>query len=244
MKYLIISTSILLFYSLQVMGLENKSPKSPCVDEKQTLHQEFIEAYFDEGRTSVGKDQIEPIKEKIATFIREHHEMVITDIFVTVTSAKTPFYISDNGKKKLDPQSNERNLKIITDRAGFTEVVLNELKKSSSSYEKIKFSTKAELAGPDFSPMDLNGRFVTKMSPGYVEKLEVNFKKNQKLYTEQAFINDYQVLFDENKYVNLYQARFKPFHGFRIEMKGHLKVKMKCVNFTQTKESTDSTSKQ
>jgi hypothetical protein len=233
----------LLFLLATSVWADDKAIKSACVDEKQILHREFIEAHFDEGRMSVGKDQIEPIKEKIASFIKEHSEMLITDVLVVVSSSKTPFYKTENGKKKLDPQSDKKNLNIAKERAAFSESVLSELKASSTRYQKIIFTSRAELSGPDFSPLDLNERFVTKMTPGYLEKLAANYKNNHKLYSEQAFVLDYLDLMDEKKYVNLYQAKFKPFHGFRIEIKGHVKDKMKCVDSSK-KSETEKSSKQ
>lgn len=245
MRRLSFTTLFLLFYTASHLNAEVKAIDSVCNDEKQNLHQEFVEAFFDEGRASVGKDQIEPIKEKIASFIKEHSELIVTDVLVVATSSKTPYYLTINGKKKLDPQSDTKNLSIVKERADFSRSVLDELKTSSSRYQKVNFSTKAELSGPDFTPLDLNERFVTSMTPGYKERIEANYKKNEKLYLDQAFIKDFSVLFDEKKYVNLYQAKFKPFHGFRIEIKGHIKEKMKCVDFPKgTTSPNDASSKQ
>lgn len=208
----------------------DKNIPKECVDEKVTLLSEFIPSCFDEGRSKVGLDEVEPVKKRIAEFLKTSPNIIATDVIVTSSSAKTPFYTVINGKKVIDPKSDQRNLSLATDRAMFVKKVLTEIKASNSKFEKLNFVSRAELAGPDFSPMDLNERFVTRMTPGYIDRIDSLFKKNQKIFEEQALIKSSEILMDEKKFVNLFQAKFKPFQGFKIHISGFKKDEMKCLD--------------
>lgn len=219
-----------------------KNIQKECVDDKVTLHQQFILSHFDEGRNTLGRDQVEPLRKVITEFIKNNPDYLVTDVTVTVTSSKTPLYATVNGKKILDPESNTKNLSVVTERAGFVTKLLNEI---GTLYSKVNFSARAELAGPEFEPIDLNDRFVTRMTPGYLDKVEMLYKKFQKDYQGKAFIPDSSPLMNEKLYVNLYQAKFKPFHGFSINFTGHKKDEMKCSEFlSQPKSKERSSSKQ
>lgn len=217
-----------------------KSLQKECVEEKVTLHQEFIMANFDEGRNTLGRDQVEPLNVFISNFVKSNPEFIVTDVTVTVASSKTPLYTTIGGKKVIDPESNKKNLSVVTERASFVSKMLNE-----STYKSIKFQVRAELSGPEFEPMDLNDRFVTRMTPGYLEKVEMLYKKFQKDYEGKAFLTSSAPLMNEKQYVNLYQAKFKPFHGYSIHFTGHKKEEMKCEELrSSVKSNSGNTSKQ
>lgn len=207
-----------------------KNIPKECVEEKVSLHSEFVPSNFDEGRTTVGRDQVEPIKSKIIAFIKGNPGMILTDVTVTSSSSRTPYSITIAGKKLVDPNSDAKNLSLAKERALFAETVLSEIKASSSQLSHVKFFIDAELAGPEFDSMDLNDRFVTRMSPGYLERLDALYKRYEKLYIEQALKTSAQDLMDEKEFVNLYQAKYKPFQGFRIHIKGYKKEDMKCLD--------------
>lgn len=207
-----------------------KNIPKECVEEKVSLHSEFVPTNFDEGRNTVGRDQVEPIKTKILAFIKGNPGMILTDVVVTSSSSKTPFNITIAGKKMIDPNSNAKNLSLAKERALFAENVLTEIKESSSQLSHVNFLTAFELAGPDFDSMDLNDRFVTRMTPGYLERLDALFQRYKKLYEEQAYKTSAQDLMNEKEFVNLYQAKYKPFQGFRIHIKGYKKEDMKCLD--------------
>jgi hypothetical protein len=221
-----------------------KNIPKECVEEKVVLYSEFYPANFDEGRSTVGRDQVEPIKKKIADFLKSHPEVIPTDITVISSSSKTPFYKNVGGKKVIDTESDKRNLSIAKERAFFVERALSEIKESSSLYKTIAFTAKAELAGPDFVPTDLNDRFVTRMTPGYVEKIESMYKKYEKSFKDQALKESAMDLLDEAQFVNLYQAKFKPFHGFKIVVTGHVKEDMKCTDLTEKEPASSKASRQ
>jgi len=187
-----------------------------CTEEKAVLHAEFVPGDFDR-RTTVGSDEVEPVKKRIEAYLRSvpEKEVTITEVTVTASTAKIPFYITVNGKKVIDPKSDEKNFSLLLERAFFTEKALKEIKASG-----VKFKTSAELSGPDFQPLDLNTRFVTSMTPGYAGRLETLFKEHKKEFTEKALMKTSGELLDDKKYVNFYQAKFKPFHGFRISVTG------------------------
>ena len=225
-------------YSLQN---RKKSPPPPCVEEKHLLAGEMLLLGFDSGRSTVGEDQIEPIKTKLTTFLSSPEGQYVTDIEVVSNSSKTPFYKTVNGKKVLDPDSNVKNLSLAKERASFAEKVLASLK---ASHPKINFVIKGELAGPEFQPMDLNDRFVTRMTPSYGEKLESLYQKHKSAFNDVAFVKSSFDLMDETKYVNFYQAKFKPFHGLRYVIRGYKKELLKCLDPNVPKKPTSGSSKQ
>ena len=191
----------------------------PTTFAQQLLHQEFITTTLGKERSTVGKDQAEVVKAPIQNFIKSNPNIVITDITVTSTSSKIPFFIN----KKIDPKSNERNLALANERAFFVKKIFDDMKANSTQLSQVNFVSTGELAGADFEPIDLNDRFVTKMTPGYSELIDSLYRKHEEKFRDQALISSPQVLFDEKQYVNLYQAKFKPFEGFRIQIKGQRK---------------------
>ena len=233
------------FVGLDPDYVPEKNLIKECIDEKVTLYSEFVPTSFDEGRSTVGADQIEPVKVKIMNFVKSNPELIVTDISVTASSSKTPFNTVIGGKKVIDPKSDERNLSLASERALFAGKVLNQIKSSTIQLSGISFETKAELSGPDFDQAELNTRFVTKMTPGYLERVEAMYKSHEKIFKEQALKNSPMDLLDEKEFVNLYQAKYKPFQGFRIHIRGHKKEEMKCLELTTgEKKSKDKTSKQ
>lgn len=218
-----------------LQGLEPASGSVPkvadaCVDEKKVLLTEFLPTDFDKGRNEVGLDQVEPLKLKILEFSNSDPQLIITDISVSTFGAKVPNYILKSGKKIIDPDYLENNLNTVKLRSLSVSKVLAELKSSSSKFSSVTFTTVADLAGPDFEKLDLNDRFVTKMTSGYAERVESMYNKNKKLFNEQALVKSHHELMDEKKIVNLYQAKYKPFQGFKVEIKGVRKDESKCLN--------------
>jgi hypothetical protein len=210
-----------------------KNTPLECVEQKINLHEEFVQINFDEGRSTAGQDQVEPIRSKVVSYIKNNPSMVITDVIVTSSACKTPFYKVMGGKIVIDPEGDVKNLALAGVRASFAQKVMNEIKESGSVFKSVNFKTKAELGGPTFEPMDLNNRFVTRMTPGYMEKVESLYKKHEKEFKEQALKNSAVDLLDEKNFVNLFQAKFKPFLGFRLKIIGHKKAEMKCLEFTE-----------
>ncbi|MFP5385332.1 MAG: hypothetical protein ACLGHN_04595 [Bacteriovoracia bacterium] len=214
-----------------------------CNEKKKKLFSEFIPTNFDDNRFTVGKDQVGPVVERIVNYMSSNPDEIVTDVQITWTSSKTPYYITVKGKKILDPKSNEKNLSIVKQRAGFTEKVLTELK-NKSEYKNINFVTKYSLAGPDFQALDLNDRFVTRMTPGYFQKLEALFKRFEENYQKEALVISYQDLLNEKIYVNLYQAKYKPFHGYRLQYFGYIKSEMRCPGHKPKEAKESSASRQ
>jgi hypothetical protein len=213
----------------QVVKVEKKTEPAPCVEEKLSLYSEFVPLNFEEGRSTAGIDQIDPVKEKIKAFIVANPNMIITDVSVTSSSSRTPYYkVGAGGKKVLDPESDQRNKTLAEQRAKFAEQALNELKGSSSELSKVNFEIKSALAGPEFTATDLNNRFVTKDSPDYAKKVQEVYEANKELLEKEALVKSPSDLMDEKRFSNLYQAKYKPFQGFRINISGYKKESMKC----------------
>lgn len=216
---------------------------SSCEETKSVLHREFVGLDFDKDRSTVGADQAEPVKNKIQSFIKAHPELNVTDIQITASAAKIPFYVEQRGRKVLDPNSDERNFSLSQERAIFVEKALTELKKSSD-FKQVKTEVKAVLAGPDFAPIDLNDRFVSNLTPGYKDKIKDQFEKNKKIYAEEALVEKSDDLLNEKQFGNLYQAKFKPFFGFKLVLSGHRKNDPKCLGKSVPADSASSGSKQ
>jgi hypothetical protein len=212
-----------------VVKVEKKTEPAPCVEEKLSLYSEFVPLNFKEGESTTGIDQIDPVKEKIKAFILANPNMVITDVSVTSSSSRTPYYkVGAGGKKVLDPESDQRNKTLADERAKFAEQALNELKGSSSELSKVNFEIKSALAGPEFIAMDLNNRFVTKDSPDYAKKVQEVYDANKELFEKEALVKSPSDLMDEKRFSNLYQAKYKPFQGFKINISGYKKESLKC----------------
>lgn len=217
-----------------------KNIPKECLDEKVILHSEFFPTAFDIGRTTVGEVEIDPVKAKVLSIVKGNSEIIVTDVDVFSSSSKTPFYKIVTGKKVIDPESNDRNLSLAKQRAQFAEKVFNEIKGQDSKFKYINISVSGGLGGPDFVPTDLNDRFVTRMTPGYVEKLDALFKRHQKLFEDGAIIKSSEDLLDEKKYSNLYQAKYKPFQGIRLLIRGFKKEDMKCLELGGDDETVQS----
>jgi hypothetical protein len=207
----------------------DKDKPAPCVEEKMILYSEFVPLNFDEGRSTVGAEQLDPVKAKIQKFISSNPNMVITDVSVVSSSSKTPFHKLVGGKKVIDPESDQKNLALAQERAVFAQKALDEIKASRPELSKVKCETKPVLAGPDFTPTDLNNRFVTKMTPDYENKVRQMYKEFQEILSKDALIKSPEELLKEERFSNLYQVKYKPYQGFRINISGYKKESMKCT---------------
>lgn len=193
---------------------------------EELLSQHFVPTGFDSSRSEVGKDQVGPVKEKILESILSNPEWKISKITVTTMSSKIPFAIKAK-KLLIDPESEKKSWAIIQQRAAFVTEVLNELKLSRSDLSGTHLESRAILAGPEFQLLDFNHRFVTKMTPGYDQKVKEVFEQNKKNFESDALIKSETSLLEEKKFSNLYQAKYKPFHGIKIEMFGCVEKKNK-----------------
>ncbi len=210
-----------------------KKLPSECEADKKNLLHEFLPAHRGEDRTLIQQGEVIPVKEMISGFLAKAEDLIITDVSVTVTSSRLPFYAKVAGEKVLDPKSDEKNLAIATKRALLVERLLEELRLAYPQRASIAFRSSAELAGPQFHPTNLNERYVTRMNPGYAEKIEALFRDNERDYRDRVFVSGAGDLLDEKKYGNLFQARFMPYHGYRVLIRGFRKDEMKCVQFLE-----------
>jgi hypothetical protein len=216
---------IFIYIMLILMPIFSVMAITDCQEQKQELYSEFVPTHFDKGRTTVGADEIDPVKLKIENFIISNQDLLLTDISVHSYSSRAPFFMS---KTQLDPKSDEKNFILAQERSVFVEKALQELKKSRSELSETIIRTQSSLAGPAFERMDLNTRFVTRMTPGFEEKIKSLFIENKELFKQEALISSADMLLNEQKYVNYYQAKFKPFQGFKISIYGYKKDQLKC----------------
>jgi hypothetical protein len=178
-----------------------------CKEETVTLLEEFVPTDFDKHRKTVGKDQVDPLIQKASTYILNQPDTVVSQIFVSSQVARAPYYTTVGKKRVLDPKSDEINANLARQRAEFAQTALIE----NFKMKKISIVVESKLAGPEFSPFDLNLRFVTPETQGYKEQLE-KLAKDQKIDLKEL-----------EKETNLYHAKFKPFQGFRMTLTGYKK---------------------
>ena len=215
-----------------------------CSEEIVVIHKEFLPGNFGEGRSTVGQDQVETVKLKIFEFLKLNSAVVISSVHITSVSVKIPFYILSDGKKKIDPNSSQRNFSLAQDRAFFLEKVINKSFASDSSMRKVNFHFAAELGGPDFDSLDLNNRFVTNLSTNYQQKVKALYKTFEKEYKEQALKFSVTDLMDEKQFGNLFQVKYMPFQGFRITYSGFKKADSKCSDYSNDATVKNEASKQ
>lgn len=229
MKYGISSKISLAILALPLIAsAQVKKTVSSCVEEKLSLFSEFIPLKFEKSASTVGLDEVRPVKATIEKFITSDPDLIITDVSVTASSSKTP-YLSRAGKKiVIDPRSHERNMSLAQDRAIFASKMLEGIKKTRPSLAKVNFTSNAVSAGPEFDRLDLNTRMVTNMSPNYKKRVEDLYEQNKEMYEAQGLIKSADELLDQSKYTTLYEVKFKPFQGFKIKISGYHKKKMKC----------------
>ena len=202
---------------------QDKSPQaSPIKDEK-------LEIILKKLTVDELKSYLESIRSNNKQQVLLNPNMIITDISVSSNSSRTPYYKpGPSGKKVIDPDSDKRNLDLAEQRSLYAAKALNDLKNSNLELAKVSFETKFALAGPEFVTKDLNNRFVTKDSPEYEKKVMEIYNENKDLLEKEALIKSPADLKDEKRFGNLYQVKYKPFQGFRINISGYKKETMKC----------------
>jgi hypothetical protein len=214
MSFYYIFIFIFLLGSFQVLG---NVTEVKCQSPKELLSI-FIPLDFETQRSSVGLDQVEPLKMSIKNFIQANPHSVITNISVISSSSRFPVYkmILDKHKKPkkvIDPDSIMIISKLVEERGGFAKKILSEFK-------SIDFKISSQLSGPDYNPVDLNERFVTRMTPEFEKKVEEAFKKHEHAYTNLALKKKHSELLDEKEFPNLFLVKYKPFLGFKLTISG------------------------
>lgn len=201
-----------------------KHNNKECVDPKQTLLKEFHLVDFDQ-RFMVGGSQTDPLKEKILSVLK-NPDYQVSDIEILIMTPKTPHFkkVKDKlGREKteIDPESSKKNLQLVRDRSEFVAKMLKEF--------KLPFEAKAVVTGPEFDKKDLNLRFVTRMTPSFLDQLEAIYRDNEKIFKEDALVESWADLI-KPEYSNLYLAKFNPFLGFKVKVSGYKKSELKCLD--------------
>lgn len=214
-----------------------KKPE-PCVEDIKVLYNEFVPLNFEEGSATVKSSEVKPVKQKIEDFISSHSSMVITHIDVTSSSSKTPFYKLENGKKVYDKKySNEKNLALARSRAGFAETALSSIKANHSELSEAQYSTQGDIYGPEFDENDLSDRNISSKSSQYKALAEKIFAKYKDQLAKEAMIKSANELLDSNRFKNLYEAKYKPYQGFKIVISGYSKESRKCGDKEKSSEA-------
>ena len=196
-----------------------------CVEKKIALLKEVVSVNFESARSTIGMDETLPVKTLIEQYLISNPDMVITDIEVIASSCRIPF----NKKKPGDRSNDEKNLKLAQQRSEFAEKALNELKASRSSLGKVNISIGFGLGGPPYEPLDANSRFKAKgLTEGYEDMVKKLYTEYGKFYQEEAFISPEKAQEKLLTHGSIYEAKFKPFHGFRVEISGYNKKESKC----------------
>lgn len=205
-----------------------KKPE-PCVEEIKVLHSEFVPMNFEEGSSTVKSSEIKPVKQKIEDFISGHSNLVITNIDVTSSSSKTPFYKTEGGKKVYDKQySDTKNLSLADSRAQFAQTALDSIKAGHPELAEAKYTTAGAISGPDFDKNDLAYRSLTSKDSKYKAQVEKIYAEYKEMLSKDAMIKSSQELLDSKRFVNLYEVKYKPYQGFKIVISGYSKETRKC----------------
>jgi hypothetical protein len=188
-----------------------------CQSPKELLSV-FVPLDFETQRSSVGLDQVETLKISIKNFIQANPHSVITNISVISSSSRFPVYktILDKHKKTkkvIDPDSVMIISKLVEARGEFVKKILSEFK-------SIDFKISSQLSGPDYNPVDLNDRFVTRMTPDFEKKVEETFKKHEDSFKNIALKKSHDEFLDEKEFPNLFLVKYKPFLGFKLTLSG------------------------
>ncbi len=213
--------------------VEIKPEPKECIETYEKS--KFVPGNFDEGRSDVGLDQAAKLMKEVEDFMNStDKDIKITDITVYSSSSRTPFSIEVNGKRVIDPESDNRNLALAAQRAASASKILEDVQKTSSALAGINFQVKSELAGPAFEMTDAKLKSLKNTgSQGseYYSKVVELFNANTEMYKTQAVCEDPKDLLDAAKYPSLYHAKFKPFQGYRIVISGHYTKSLKCGDF-------------
>lgn len=205
-----------------------KKPE-PCVEEIKVLHSEFVPMNFEEGSSTVKGSEIKPVKQKIEDFISGHSNLIITNIDVTSSSSKTPFYKTAGGKKVYDKEySDAKNLSLAESRAQFAQTALDSIKAGHPELSEAKYTTAGAINGPDFDKSDLADRNVTSKDSKYKAQVEKLYAEYKEMLAKDAMIKSSQELLDTKRFTNLYEAKYKPYQGFKIVISGYSKETRKC----------------
>lgn len=204
--------NLLVIYLICLSFQATASPS--CLDGEAVTHKEFVPTPFDDQRTTVGEDQVEALKSQVTSYLNSKVDLKISEIFVVSSSSRAPYYTLNNGRKVLDPKSEEKNLQLAREREAFAQKVLKKVIPAN-----VKFESKSLVTGPQFELLDLNTRFVTNLTPGYKDRLEKLYLKN-KIFFDEFALTTLNHLSNEKAFPTLYQAKFKPFQGFHLVIKG------------------------
>ncbi len=212
-----------LFLLTSVTGFA-QVPKIDCVEDKQILLNQLVPLQLNGAKTTIGIDETLPVKALIEHYIVNNPDMVITEVKVISSSSKVPA----NKKKASDPSSEKENSNIAVQRAAFVTKSLKEIQASRTSLLKVPFVTKAFVVGPKYVPNDLNDRWKDKnMTPGYKEMVDALYEQIKSSYKDKG--EDFILLPEEIlSYPTLFEAKFKPFQGFRVLIYGYNKKESKC----------------
>lgn len=219
-------------------GQKPAPKKEPCVEEIKVLHEEFVPMNFAEGSATVGNEQVKPVKQKIEAFVGSNSGLVITDIQVLSSSSKTPYMKTVGGKRVYDKEySDGKNLELANKRAGFANSSLSSIITAHPELKGANFSASGAINGPDYSADDAASRGVTSKDPSYKAKIEALYNEHKDMLSKEAMIKSSAELMDVERFSNLYEAKYKPYQGFKITIKGYSKSSRKCPDAESNSEA-------
>lgn len=208
-----------------------------CFEEKEFHHYKIVPTPFNEGELSastpsdesLGKEA-EPVKDLINGLFLEHPNLTISEILVESSSSKTPFYIKSGEAWIIDPKSHDRNANLAQKRADQAEVLLTKFKSTNPVISNVTIKVSAGVNGPEFTNDKKYLKSIKSKDLTYKEKARNYFSlyHSNKTENEVKFIEKFEELMDTSKYQDLYQAKYKPYQGFRVTVHGYTKEKVKC----------------
>lgn len=174
------------------------------------IYKKFIQTAFGVKSRTLDKKDAEAVLLEIQQFkIANPKAEIQIDILTCTSDFELPQNTITN--KKI-----EEHLQLAVER---NLMIQAELVK----YLKVPVKTVTKICGPEFKKEDLNDRFVTKESNTFAEKYEQlkNTPGYQDQLRDEALIENPESVMD--LYPTIFLAKFKPFQGIRLLIKGKFK---------------------
>lgn len=184
--------------------------ETPTGASEKIIFKKFIHTSFGIKSRTIDKKDAEAVLKEIEKFKVDNPDAEIHIDILTCTSDFELPQVTITHKKA------DEHLQLAVER---NAMIKSELLK----YLKIPVTMIAKICGPEFNKEDLNDRFVTKESKTFAEKYEKlkNTAGYQEKLKEEALLENPETVMDF--YPTIFLAKFKPFQGIRLLIKGKLK---------------------
>jgi hypothetical protein len=218
-----------------------------CYTEQKILLTDFIRTDFDAGVTSLNISEENVLQQKLQEIVKmkQSDGFTITEVQLIGIASRAWSSLPDAEAAK------DKNLVLAKAREDVAKKIVQNF-----TTDKISYTTGHELAGPDYK----------KSSDLSLINQEANDQNLQKLYNQLIADNGINHLdfvgiksFEEFKSFvgeanqkaktnsndkgvrNIYDAKYRPFQGFKVVIKGHKATQIPCKEFGDKKDNSSKT---